>query len=712
MAGDCSERWRTRAVNVGNTLGSPFFSRRPIVLQPFQRITPLIVLLTAWCVGSSGMAARPNEDFLPTTTKGFISAPNLAVLRSRFEATQLGELLKDPVMKPFLDDMREQISNKMNRPNGTLSLTWEELESVATGEVTLATTQPWDKKAAAAELDQAVKRAVAEAKKKGVDDLELEQTAVTTRQDVLTKQERARRALHASVLIANVTGRVAETQQLLVKVDAEFRKRKATRTPVTVAGTKLSLYELPKEFRGKSFRQTYVGVVGNYLFACDNLPVAEEVIQRMTRPTAESLATVPAFRAAMDRSQAGFAGHSAPHLRWFIEPFGYAEVVRATSLAQQKRKRDMLKVLANQGFDAIQGLGGWVLFDTDGCEIVHRSFIYAPPIHNAESGNRYHLAANMLDFPNGGSLEPLAWVPRDLGFFTTFNWRTKKAFYASETLVNEYASDDVFDEVIHSMKHDSNGPRVDLERDLVAHLGDRALVISDHRTPINPKSERVIFAVEVTNAAVVAKTVNKAMEADKSASPREYEGHVIWEIINEQEPKVDKLEVSGEFGFDTKNNSEDTVEEENKHHIPNSAVTVAYDHLIIATHVDAIVEILKPLAAKNRLADAADYQQVQAMMRRLSPNTGSFQIFSRTDEALCVTYELFRQGKMPEAESFFGRLLNRVFEDDGSTEVRKAEFRGDKLPDFQVVRRYLGPAGVTVQSEADGWSVSGALLAK
>ena len=34
------------------------------------------------------------------------------------------------------------------------------------------------------------------------------------------------------------------------------------------------------------------------------------------------------------------------------------------------------------------------------------------------------------------------------------------------------------------------------------------------------------------------------------------------------------------------------------------------------------------------------------------------------------------------------------------------------MPDYQVVRRYLGPGGVFVHSEVDGWSVTGVLLTK
>ena len=45
-------------------------------------------------------------------------------------------------------------------------------------------------------------------------------------------------------------------------------------------------------------------------------------------------------------------------------------------------------------------------------------------------------------------------------------------------------------------------------------------------------------------------------------------------------------------------------------------------------------------------------------------------------------------------------------------EMREQYLDGSKLPDYQVVRRYLGPGGFYIRSEDDGWSISGVLLTK
>src|SRR5688572_22005995 len=54
-------------------------------------------------------AAQPGETLLPGTTKGFVSIPDLARLEGDFSGTQLGELVNDEIMQPFVEDLKRQI---------------------------------------------------------------------------------------------------------------------------------------------------------------------------------------------------------------------------------------------------------------------------------------------------------------------------------------------------------------------------------------------------------------------------------------------------------------------------------------------------------------------------------------------------------------------------------------------------------------------------
>jgi hypothetical protein len=155
------------------------------------------------------------------------------------------------------------------------------------------------------------------------------------------------------------------------------------------------------------------------------------------------------------------------------------------------------------------------------------------------------------------------------------------------------------------------------------------------------------------------------------------------------------------------------VEEEDEERIlRNSAITVAHGHFLVATHVDLLRRVLDQRHVDDRLALSEDVQQIDTHLQRLGAGEDSLRSFSRTDEEYRPTYELIRQGKMPESESLLGRCLNRLLGPDDPDVLREQKIEGGRLPDFQAVRRYLGPAGLFMRSEQDGWFISGVLLDK
>ncbi len=155
---------------------------------------------------------------------------------------------------------------------------------------------------------------------------------------------------------------------------------------------------------------------------------------------------------------------------------------------------------------------------------------------------------------------------------------------------------------------------------------------------------------------------------------------------------------------------EEADEDEEKPVIPNSAVTVAHGHLIIATHVDYIKQIL--VEKSEPLASSPDYEAVTKALLELGADEDSFRMFTRTDEAYRATYELIRQGKMPESETMFGKLLNKMLGPDEDGVLREQEIDGSKMPEFETMVKYLGAAGAYVRSQDDGWLIVGCLLKK
>jgi hypothetical protein len=625
-------------------------------------IAVAVVCLTAGI--ETFAAVPPAENLLPNTSEGFLAVGSVDKLKEAWNKTQLGQLMNDPVMKPFVESLTQQLQEKWTKGHRKLGLTWKDLDGVASGEVAIALIRPTEKEVA---------------------------LAVT----------------------ADITGRREQANELLEKVNRNLAEQKAVRTQRNILGATVTVFDIPK-YEDNPARQMFYFIKDDLLAAADHAKVIEGMVARLAEAKSDSLAKLPAFEGITQRVRKA-AGQLEPHARWFIDPFGYADSARIMEAAEGPRKKgtDMLKILKNQGFTAIEGVGGFVNFSVDAYEMLHRTFIYAPGKKGAE---RFELAARMLDLPNGGQFLPPDWVPRDVASYMTVNLNTKNAFESSKTLVNEIVGDEVFEDVLESIHTDENGPMIDVRADFIALLENRVTIISDLQLPITPKSERVVFAVGTRDPEALAVTIRKQMETDEDARQRMVNGHVVWEIVDEQTdlPMV-TIEHSPDQAFGDATGADQQQpqeEEEEKPLLPNSAVTVAYGQLFVATHIDILAKVLSEEGARGKLGASDDFHRVEAELARLRLPEQSGQMFTRTDDAYRGVYELLKTGRMPEAESMIGRLLNALLGEGKEGVLRQQRIDGSKLPEYDLVRRYLGPAGMTLTTEADGWLLTGFTLVK
>lgn len=638
--------------------------------------------LLALALALPAFAAQPSEELLPATTKGFLSTPNLNDAESKLSDTQFGQMFADPLMQPFVEDLEKQIRSRMEKAGVRLGITWDELKGVDAGEVALAVIQP----------------------------------------DPKNKNS------HATALIIDVTGKDAAARALLEKISANQISRRAVKSALKVGPIDMALFTLPLK-PGETTPDQLISFLHNeQLVLTDSLLVARGITGRFGQAPSDSLARLPAFEQAMARN-AKAAGEATPNIRWFIEPFGYVETARAINGGKRKRGRDLLKILASQGFGAVQGIGGNVFFTTGSEDILHRTFIYAPAVVRKEgdaSKDKYNLAMRMADFPNSAEVAPPDWVPADAASYLTLHARLKQAFWHSESLVDEYAGDKgVFKAMWDNLAHDPAGPMINIEKELIDHLGERVTLVSDVKIPVDLKSERLIVAIELLGPKgpeVVKKTLEKAFAADPAAKRREFQGHVIWELMNEESIEPDPLAVEGAqttpVRLEDKTRSggggddPEEEEEEEKPILPNMAFTVVNGQLFVGTHVEFIEEVIGKQKVGQPMVKSADYIRISDALVRLGAANDSFRFFTKTDESYRGTYELLKQGKLPQAETLFAKMLNGMLGTGEKGEIRKQELNGSKLPDFKHVQKYLGPAGSYVHSEEDGWLIVGCLLKK
>lgn len=631
-------------------------------------------------LSQGGIAAEvipPGEYLLPDTTRGFIAITNVDTLIEHYNKTQLGKLTNDPVMEPFTKDVRRQFENRWSSVHARLGLTLDDLQEVPGGEACIALIEPGENASALA-------------------------------------------------VVVDVTGKLPKAHELLERVTKNLTEQGGKRTmlkvpecaealiqfemPIPAEEQEAGRSELSQPRQGESSgaasakeppRMSYYFLTGNTLGASDNLEVVKGILTRLAGKKGGSLSEVEGFKKVLERCKTDIP-EGAPQIRWFINPLGYAAAARASQPPEQRRKgKSLLEVMRNQGVSAIQGVGGYASFSSEGYDLVHRTAVYAPlPYKNA---------MKMLVLLNGRDYTPQKWVPREISTYTTLYFDILNAFDNFGPLFNELFGEGdsgAWLDVLDGIKTDPNGPQLDLREELIKHLGQRVSMLTDYELPITTASERLLFAIEISDDQAVVEALQKWFGNDPTAKRREIDGHVIWEIVENEGSDMEGPEISLGDVPDMapvpkpKKNTQQKL-------MPHQVATVVDGNMFIASHMDFLLKVLR---SDDPLVEDVDYQLVNETINRMNPTEKCARIFSRTDEEYRPTYELVKQNKMPESESMLGQFLNMLFGDGKKGAVRHQQIDGSTLPDYEVVRHYLNPAGMQMTAEKDGWFLKGFTL--
>ena len=644
------------------------------------RLRALAVALHCSAAAAVATAAGfpASETIFPATTRAWVSIADFRGMQERFDKSPYGQLIADPAMKAFVEQIREQISKNGKQRLAKLGLTLEDLEKVPGGEL-----------AAAA--------------------IEVEGGRLAT------------------VLLVDTTGHEDDAKAVVDRIGSRLLEQKATKVTVPGAPPQLTVYELPADpndvradTAGRKRRVAFA-VGPQVLVVGDDAVQVGQAFSVLAKGRQDSLATVEPYQAIVEQCGSEVPANAAP-IRWFVDPLKFAAAYQKTNPPREKRKGpDYVAILGRQGFDAIKGAGGVLIFSEGSHALRHHTLVYAPPLpgRDPDSTERFDLAARMLRFPNAAGLAPAAWVPRDVAGWAALQWDVKNAFGSAESLVDDIVGDKgVFDDVIASLKEDPDGPQIDVENDLVACLGTRVSVITDHVDPIGTDCERIVIAMEAADEARVAATVAKVMDADSDMRKIDIGGHVAWELIDHS-MEIPKLEVETPGGAvahadhdtnDEAHRRRQRLREKEGRLLPHSTVTVAKGHLLIASHRDILERVVTAEGGAATLATAPDYVAVQTELGKYVSAATASRGFGREDQAVRPTYELLRQGNMPKSQSLMGQMLNDVLGDGKPGTVREQKIDGSTLPEFEAVRRYFGTNGLAMESRSQGWYIVGLAL--
>lgn len=632
------------------------------------RVLIFIVLLTInLSLDCSSCLGQSAANLLADNTKGFFCIRNVTEFQNKWAKTQLGIMAADPLLDEFVTDFREQLRERMLEEGLNISITWDEIQQVCKHELCFALMLPDDGEG------------------------------------------------YAFTMIMDVTGNVDKANQLVKKIDSNLVKRGSKTKTAKYLGQDLVMHELPRRRGQLSGERVSRFMARNRLVVCNHEGECRNLLSRLIKTEYDnSLSASATFQQTVEKSdKADVALHS--DIQWFVEPFGFAKLIKEARQENKRRGKDMLAIIRNQGFDAVKGMGGVVHLATKDHEFLYRSSIFAPPVEGAKPGEKYKLAARMLNFLDSKEWTPDAWLPIDIASHACFYLNTHDAFNYSATLVNAVAGDPLFfDSVLDSIKSDPNGPKIDIRQEFIQHLNQRVVVVTDQTVPVDVHSERMLVAIDVKDSDTVATTLKKAFEKDPTATKQTVHGHTVW-VITPPDEEEDDEDIFSDFDIDnlespTTDQDEQATIGTKDRLISSYAITVANDAFLFSSHLSFLDKVLAARAPENSLATNQEFARIQKHLVDIGAGMDSLRQFALTDVQYQTNYELFRQGKMPESESMLGKLLNRILSGPNRDVGRKQRLNGEKLPDFENVRKYFGPAGFFMQCEDNGWNFGGLLL--
>lgn len=620
----------------------------------------LNLAFTGYEPAAMGQESSGVVSLLPKAAQGYVRVIDMPRLRERWDTTELAKFAKDPALKSFWDDQRQDIESRLADAGWQLNIEAAKLVDVASGEAVLS----W-----------------------------------------IANPEN-RRKPYALALVVDVAGRTKDTEELLASVDKQLKAKGATAKSLKMGAETVLQYTLPRKPGELLLQETFYSVAKDRLIASDDLALVEKMLAAQVKPSTDSLSEDADYQTAIKRVD-GLLDQG--EIEYFVRPIGLARVIREISGKREgSRSTDVLKVLEDQGFGHFRAVAGRVEVGANGMDMLHQGAVIAPkPLPGS---------AAIVNTPNEVSWTLPDWIGGDVSAIVNICWNIQESFWKSEGLMDGLAdSPGVFKQFVKGMAENETGPKVDIAKEVLPYLTNDIISMSDCKEPITVDSRRTMIALRVSEPEKLFKVLERVMNNEPDAKLIEFEGHKLWKVVRED--SVEGLEIdAGDLGADFGEFGDQPMQSkpEDEPWLSNWAITIYGDRLMFASHAELIQDSIVQAKSGNPSPLASDMEYVRArkvIEELANGRTGcSWQVL-RSDLSYRVQYELFREGKLPQSQSMAATIMERLTQPKKELRGKeKQQIDGTKLPPFDQIRGYLQPGGMMFESTDDGWVYTGFLL--
>ena len=646
-----------------------------------RRFVLTLVLLFGLCTANVQISAQQNPpaetykpaiELLPDSVAGMVRIPNLPRFCEAWEKTSLGKLVEDEAMQPFIEAQRKRAKNYLEAFDNKVGVRPEDLYNIASGELVVS----W-----------------------------------------LPFANDKRRPF-ALCVIADVRGRAEQAEVAIEKLDKDLKVAGWIRKDIEHQGQTVRIYNTEPKPGQLKVEQIVISLDETRLLAADRDLVVTDLLDTIAGDADGSpIIKVEEFQTILKKSSQAILepvkkGGGTIAIEWFARPFQMARILKESLDVDRGNQVDIVKLLENQGFDAVKAAGGILALAGDKYQMLHRGSILAPPVTDKPS--KYKLAARMLQFENAPLAPIPAWVHSDSASFSRINLRFEEIFWASETLLNEAFGDEIFQDIIEGIKEDEDGPQIDIAKNVLPNLDDQLILITDNTLPSELNSERMLIAIRVSDSKAIGTAISKAMEVEPDASIMDaVPGVDIWRVQRGGDDDDLDEDLFGDLDIGL---GEDEIEE-SPPLLDHWAIAMIdkganseFPYLMFSNDPDMLVAAATRIRSGTitGLSDEPEIKAIVAALKELGCTTPAMERVVRTKLSFRAKYNLLREGKLKDSDSVLSSFYRRFLEDQEAE--TDESINATDLPPLSVIEKYLPSGGGFSETTEDGWSLTGFLL--
>ena len=437
--------------------------------NPYGRVCLVMLCLGLFPVQRS-WADQSVTSLVPDNAILFVATGDLASLSDNWDQTGLGKLWASEEMASFRQSwqLERQVSPDCSIPR--LGLDWNQLKSIAGGDVCFSFLPIGDHDA-------------------------------------------------GFLLLVDTDGKSQEVDQLLEQLKNTFAGCKKVSHATTATG-QFTVEEFRQQTSNGAPPGRRIYFRSEKLFGVtDRAELITAVLASQDRSTlvgSESYQAIQHQCLSASEAETGVAS-------WYFDPWSYERITRSQV---KNGEISTLTRMQQQGFSIIRAIGGVISLNTEAHDVAHHWLIYTV-------GKR-EKTAQMLEFSPVDSLTLPDWIPEGVDSVRVVGWNLTAAlkgygFWADSIWAE--GLEGTFEESLNDIRDQPYGPQVDV-RALIAQQEGPLLEISRTVGEDGNRRTQIAYAVKFRDEEKAISDIKKFFTGDEGVTLKTIEGHPVWVFKN------------------------------------------------------------------------------------------------------------------------------------------------------------------------------------